>query len=200
MLRRHVLAFEHLHGGRCDDVRRFCNFMISEKSLLGGTSPDKKRSRTTDTSSDPSRDEGQGRLNTPTKPLTDSDQSPDRRPTPPTIRNGQTAEQYKEHHGQSPRKYTPSNTSRPPNTPDWEGYTTPPTVLNTPTQPNDIAQPTTLNRALLYPTSENELSSVESDDDDSSSAQTDEASTFADYARNIQKQIQNAKKRKAKTI
>ena len=46
MLKRNVLAFEQLHGTRCEDVRRFCNFVLSSQhSLSGGITPPLKRSR-----------------------------------------------------------------------------------------------------------------------------------------------------------
>ena len=45
MLRQNVLAFEQLHGTRCEDVRRFCNFVLSSQhSLSGGVTPPSSQS------------------------------------------------------------------------------------------------------------------------------------------------------------
>ena len=121
MLRQHVLSFEKLHGGRCEDVRRFCNFIIHDKDLSGGQTPDnipQKQSQAT------------GIMDTPHVTLPGPDQSPpDQRPTPPTWHNGQ----YKEEHGQSPSGYDQNQLSVPPNTisRDW---TTPQTEPKSSTQ------------------------------------------------------------------
>lgn len=75
MLRRHVLSFEQLHGGRCEDVRRFCNFIIRDQSLSGGIGTPEKTSQA----------QPHDFMHTPPATLPGPDQSPpDSRPTPRT--------------------------------------------------------------------------------------------------------------------
>lgn len=129
MLRQSVLAFEQLHGTRCEDVRRFCNFVLSSQhSLSGGVTPPPatkeqppaKRMRTSNTPPPP-----------PPPPSTDENTSPEQtpqhmidqreeklldeyrkrrnqlrrqqqglhRPTPPTQKNGQSTPDYLNQHG-----------------------------------------------------------------------------------------------------
>lgn len=114
MLKQRVLLFEKLHGGRCADVRRFCNFIIHNHNKLGG---------------------GVGtpnRFNTSLLDNRHQDSSDDS--TMDTQYTGETKGEYKARTGKSaPNTPSPPRPPPPVNSPDSR-YNTPETEPNIPTR------------------------------------------------------------------
>ena len=114
MLKQRVLLFEKLHGGRCADVRRFCNFVINNQhKLVGGVGTP-------------------NRFNTSLLDNEHQDSSDDS--TMDTLKNSETKEEYETRTGQAvPHTPSPTYQKKHFNSPDSR-YNTPETEPNSPTR------------------------------------------------------------------
>lgn len=113
MLKQRVLLFEKLHGGRCEDVRRFCNFIINNHNKLrGGVGTPDRFPNLLDNQSNDSSDDS----------------------TMDTIKQSETKDEYKARTGKSaPNTPSPPRPPPPVNSPDSR-YNTPETEPNVPTR------------------------------------------------------------------
>lgn len=107
MLKRHVLKFEQLQGGRCADVRRFCNFMMHNQNMLVGG------------------------VGTPDRMLENNESSDES--TVDTLENQETNDQYEARTGRQVPQLSPQRPGPPLNSPNSQ-WNTPETQPNTGTQ------------------------------------------------------------------